>query len=237
MTKLRVQLFALLSLTLTLLYCGTATATNANGTVPIQGNFGGLSFFGSGEVDDGDDLISYDVFLSGSILSASGGIHNPDDPDNIFVELLASIALDIGFLESGGDGSNDWFLNGTAALDATFGQAGGTPFGSGLITTDSFTTDALVPIGSGLASIGIGPVEIDDEIVIVGRDVDIVFAAMIPLEIVINPTSMITLEGGGFLDATVVPIPPALYLFSAALGMFGFAARRRRADRRVRRFP
>ena len=60
---------------------------------------------------------------------------------------------------------------------------------------------------------------------------------MIPLEIVINPTSMITLEGGGFLDATVVPIPPALYLFSAALGMFGFAARRRRADRRVRRFP
>jgi hypothetical protein len=213
-------------LIVSLLHAAPALATG----VPVNIISGGASWSGSGQVDDGSTMFDYDVamfFSSG--LMGTGHLYTPGDPDDFKIDFTATGALTILFFEANGDSSKNWSASGGATFNAIYGRSGGSPFGSGTITTDTFTSDIDVPIGNGQASIGLGAISISDAFVdspiSPPGDFDVGFGDEMIIDVSINPTSPITLFGGGGVLVQVVPVPPALWLFAGVAGLLALARR------------
>lgn len=190
---------------------------------------------GEGDVNAGDGLVvPYLVeMLWDPAGSGSGTLYRSANGDFRLVA-EAPGALEISFDEKDGDGSRDFSAEGGATLSTDFQMVGGMlTVNRAEITTDSFTGDVAVPIGSsGTARLALGILLFDSVLQDFTGGISVVqFDSSVTTEVTINPTSTVTLEGFGGVEATVVPLPPALLLLApAVLGVLALARRTERVS-------
>lgn len=215
MRKLRVTfLFGLLSLAL--LHSGFAHAASV-------GTFAGGETtqwtWDSSQVplDVGGNTIVYNVHAFNFVSPfAGGGSLAYEDPDNFTLQLdISNLGTAFSFTEVSGDGSNDFGQGAGLDVQLVATKSNGVVSATGSITPSPgsvFDTPwgvAGVDFSLGISDVTVAP--------LAGNVFAIGFGDAIDVSLTVDSTTTFIMNGAGNFTVSLVPAPPALWLFTSAL--------------------
>ena len=179
-------------------------------------------------LDVGADTIVYNVHAFNFVIPFQGnGSLTFEDSDNFTLQLnITNLGTAFGFTEVSGNGSNDFgegagldvqlvaektngILSANGSMETSPGSVFMTPWGEASVNYSLGITDvSVVPLG--------------------GNQFEIAFGDGIDVSLTVNSaTTTFTMNGAGSFAVTLVPVPPAFWLFgSGLLGVIGISKRR-----------
>ena len=178
-------------------------------------------------LDVGEDTIVYNVHAFNIVVPfTGGGFLTFDDSDNFTLQLnITNLGTAFDFTEVLGDGNSD-FADGVGLdVQLVAEKTNGVLSANGSMKISS---GSVFDTPWGVASVDYS-LNISDVIVapVSGNVFGIAFGDGIDVSLTVNPTTTFTMNGVGSFDVTLVPIPPAIWLFgSGFLGLIGIARKK-----------
>ena len=175
-------------------------------------------------LDVGVDTIVYNVHAFNFVLPFSGaGSLTFEDTDNFTLQLdITNLGTAFDFTEVSGNGDNDFSQGVWLDVQLVAEKSNGVLSANGSIITSS---GSVFETPWGVASADYSLVISDVNVAPLGGNVfEIALGDGIDVSLTAGPTTTFTMNGAGSFQVTMVPIPPAIWLFGCGvLGLIGIA--------------
>jgi hypothetical protein len=181
-------------------------------------------------LDVGGDTSVYNLHVNNIVLEfrAGGSSLAFEDSDNFTLELnITNLGTSFRFTEVFGDGSNDFGDGQGLDLHVVAEKTNGVLSANGSMQSWPDPTNVFrTPWGTASLEFSL---DISDVVVepLGGNHFGIAFGNGIDFSFTLDSTTTFPMHGAGVFEVTVVPIPPAIWLFgSGSLGLIGIARKK-----------